>query len=73
MHGDAVAALGLAGAGVFDGVFGCYFCGEGEGEEECEEGEDGETHGCLLVFGGQLRLWRYVMSLIGDRKSSSKE
>ena len=34
VHGDAVAALGSAGAGVFDGVFGCYFCGEGEGEEE---------------------------------------
>ena len=56
VHGDAVAALGFAGAGVFDGVFGCYFCGEGEGEEEREEGEDGETHGCLLVSGGAIEV-----------------
>ena len=51
MHGNAVTALGFAGAGVFDGVFGCYFRGEGEGEEEREEGEDGEAHGYSVVSG----------------------
>ena len=56
VHGNAVAALGFAGAGVCDGVFGCYFCGEGEGEEEREEGEDGETHGCLLVSDGAIEI-----------------
>ena len=56
VHGDAVAALGFAGAGVLDGVFGCYFCGEGEGEEEGEEGEDGETHGCLLFLVGAIEI-----------------
>lgn len=53
MHGNAVAALGLAGAGVLDGVFGCDFCGEGEGEEEREEGEEGEAHGCSCYFWGE--------------------
>lgn len=34
VDGDAVTALGLAGAWVGDGVFGCDLCAEGEGEEE---------------------------------------
>lgn len=44
MDGDFVPALGSARAGVLEGVFGCDFCGEGEGEEEGKEGEDCEAH-----------------------------
>lgn len=51
LDGDAVAALGLAGAGVLDGVFGCDFCGEGEREEEGEEGEESEAHDDGAFFG----------------------
>lgn len=45
VDGDAVAALGLAGARVLHRVFGRDFGAEGEGEEEGEEGEGGEAHG----------------------------
>ena len=69
MHGDAVAALGFAGAGVFDGVFGCYFCGEGEGKEEGEEGQNGEAHGCLMIAGGVIgvvAVWNVLEQFEGE-------
>ena len=56
MHGDFVAALGFAGAGVLDGVLRCDFCGEGEGEEEGEEGEKREAHGCCCFLGERGRI-----------------
>lgn len=51
MDGDAVAALGLAGAFVREGVVGCDFGAEGEGEEEGEDGEEWEAHCCGCCWG----------------------
>jgi len=63
LHG--VTALGLARAGVCQGVFGCYLGGgEGGGEdEEGEEGEEGgeEVHCCGGARCLQLRgFWRWM-------------
>lgn len=56
MDGDAVAALGFAGAGVLDGVLGCDFGGEGEGEQEGEEGEEDGAHDWVVVALGVVVL-----------------
>ena len=78
MHGDAVAALGFAGAGVLDGVFGCDFCGEGEGEEEGEEGEEGEAHGCSCCFWGErwvievVAIFGYWKGVMRDRSNKRR-
>ena len=50
MDGDGVAGFGAAGAFLAEEVLGCYFGGEGEGEEG-EEGEK-EAHCWGWVLGG---------------------
>ena len=67
MDGDFVAALGLAGAVVAEGVLGCDGGGEGEGGEEEEEGGEGgdEAHG--WGFGGGRGEWegeRVVVAMV---------
>ena len=71
MDGDAVAALGFAGAFVSDGVVGCDFCGESEGKEEGEEGEEGEAHGCYC-FKGRLRWWCFLQLYMDQLRDFEK-